>query len=136
MGGMSQSAAQAAAFFAEISRTGRLWTVRDAGGYPAPVNSEGQRAQPFWSSEARVRRIIKRVPVYSGLDPEELDLARWRERWLPGLRKDGFLIGLNWAGARATGYDFTVGEVFARLDATPAPADADRDHPSVERRSG
>ncbi|MEV0284504.1 MULTISPECIES: DUF2750 domain-containing protein [unclassified Kribbella] len=119
---MSQSAAQAAAFFTEVNRTGRLWTVRDAGGYPAPSNSQGRRAQPFWSSEARVRRIIKRVPAYSGFDPEELDLASWRERWLPGLGQDGLLVGLNWTGARAVGYEFTAAEVIARLDATPAPS--------------
>ncbi|TCC53502.1 DUF2750 domain-containing protein [Kribbella capetownensis] len=119
---MSQSAAQAAAFFTEISPTGRLWTVRDSGGYPAPMNSQGQRAQPFWSSEARVRRIIKRVPAYSGFDPEELDLATWTERWLPGLRQNGLLIGLNWTGARAVGYDFTVPEVIARLEGTRAPS--------------
>lgn len=57
VGGMSQSAAQAAAFFTEVSRTGRLWTVRDAGGYPAPMNSQRQRAQPFWSSEVAGRTI-------------------------------------------------------------------------------
>jgi hypothetical protein len=119
---MGQSAAQAAAFCTEVSRTGRLWTVRDSGGYPAPLNSQGQRSQPFWSSEARVRRIIKRGPAYAGFDPEQIDLESWRERWLPGLRQNGFLVGLNWTGARAVGYDFTVAEVIARLDAAPAPS--------------
>ena len=118
---MSQSAAQAAAFFRDVTCTGRLWTVRDADGYPAPMNSQGQRSQPFWSTEARVRRIIKTVPAYSTLDPEELDLARWRERWLPSLQQDGLLIGLNWTGPQAKGYDFTPNEVIARLNAATVP---------------
>ena len=114
---MSQSAAQAAAFFSEVNRTGRLWTVRDADGYPAPMNSQGQRVQPFWSSQARVRRIIQRVPAYSDFDPEQLHLERWREHWLPALRRPALLVGLNWTGDRATGYDLTPDEVIARLDA-------------------
>lgn len=123
---MSQSAAQAAAFFAEVARSGRLWTVRDVGGYPAPVSAAGRRAQPFWSTEARVRRIINRVPAYSGFDAEQLDLASWRDRWLPGLRQDGLLVGLNWTGTRATGFDLTPDEVIARLETAPSPSHSDQ----------
>jgi hypothetical protein len=123
---MSQSAAQATAFFAEVARTGHLWTVRDAGGYPAPVSAAGRRAQPFWSTEARVRRIINRVPAYSGFDAEQLDLASWRDRWLPGLRRDGLLVVVNWTGARATGFRLTADEVIAHLDAVPSPSHSDQ----------
>lgn len=45
-----------------------------------------------------------------------LPLTEWRERWLPGLARDGLRVGLNWSGARATGYDYTPEEVLARLD--------------------
>ncbi len=114
---MSQSASQAAAFFVEVVRTGRLWTVRDDGGYPAPMDADGRRAAPFWSSEARVRRVIANVPAYVAFVPDELDLTTWRTRWLPGLQRDGLLVGLNWTGPRATGYDFTSDEVLARLAA-------------------
>jgi hypothetical protein len=114
---MSQSAAQAAAFFTEVTRTGRLWTIRDAGGYPAPIDADGRRSAPFWSSEARVRRVITNVPAYAGFEPNDLDLTTWRTRWLPGLQRDGFLVGVNWTGPRATGYDLTPAEVLARLTA-------------------
>jgi hypothetical protein len=113
---MTQSAAQAAAFFTEVSRSGILWTLRDSGGYPSPLNTDGRRSCPFWSSEARARRIVARVPAYAGFEPEQLPLETWRDRWLPGLRSDGFLVGLNWTGPRATGYDLTPDEVIARLD--------------------
>jgi hypothetical protein len=115
---MSQSAAQAAAFFKDVARTGRLWTIWDEGGYPAPLTSGGQRAQPFWSTEARARRIINTASVYAAFDLELIDLDAWRESWLPDLRRNGLLVGLNWTGARARGYDFTPDEVIARLDAT------------------
>ncbi|MER7244804.1 DUF2750 domain-containing protein [Kribbella sp. NPDC000426] len=114
---MSQSASQAAAFFRDVARTGRLWTVRDEGGYPAPYGSTGGRAQPFWSTESRVRRIIKLVPAYAAFDAEELDLTQWRDHWLPNFRKSGIRLGINWSGPRAAGYDFTPDEVQNRLAA-------------------
>ena len=44
---MSIAAAQAAIFYRDVARTRRLWTIRDAGGFPAPKNSRGVRAQPI-----------------------------------------------------------------------------------------
>ena len=81
------------------------WTVRDEAGYPAPENREGRRAQPFWSSRPRVERIIETVPAYSGFEPEEIPLADFMDEWLPDLERDGVLIGVNWSGPTATGYD-------------------------------
>jgi len=108
---VTQSAAQADAFYREVVESGRVWTLRDAGGIPAPENADGQRAMPFWSARSRVEKTIKTVAAYAGFEPVELELAEWRERWLPGLTADGLLVGLNWSGARATGYDLTPAAV-------------------------
>lgn len=102
---MTQSAAQSDAFYREALEAGSVWTVRDASGTPAPENGDGQRAMPFWSSRSRVDKIIATVPAYAGFEPIEIDLASWRSRWLPGLANDGLLVGINWSGSRATGYD-------------------------------
>lgn len=102
---MSQSASQAAIFYREVAASGRLWTVRDSDGFPAPKNSSGQRAQPFWSSLSRVQKIIGSVPAYSGFEPVELEWSVFESRWVPGLSKDGLLVGVNWSGPKATGYD-------------------------------
>ncbi|MET9022400.1 DUF2750 domain-containing protein [Actinopolymorpha sp. NPDC004070] len=59
----------------------------------------------FWSTETRVRRIIAAVEPYAGFVPQAIPLTSWQERWLPGLRRDDLLAGLNWTGARATGFD-------------------------------
>ena len=29
----------------------------------------------------------------------------FRDRWLEGLKRDGLSVGVNWSGARATGYE-------------------------------
>jgi hypothetical protein len=46
----------------------------------------------------------------------EIDLDAWRERWLPGLERDGLLVGVNWSGDRATGFDVEPANVARALD--------------------
>lgn len=112
---MSVSGAHAAAFYVEAAREGAVWTVRDEGGFPAPLNGSGERVQPFWSLFSRAERVVARVPAYEGFSVVEIPLLVFRERWLPGLRSDGVLIGINWSGDRATGYDLTAAVVEANL---------------------
>jgi hypothetical protein len=63
---VSQSASQASAFYLDVARSGAIWTLRDAGGYPAPKNRNGVRAQPFWSSRSRAETIVATIPAYTG----------------------------------------------------------------------
>ena len=114
---MSTSAAQAAAFFRELGADGSVWTIEDDAGIPAPVGANGERAMPFWSRESRALGVIATAPAYAGFRPREISRADFESRWLPGLAKDGLLIGVNWAGHRATGYEFSVENFLARLNA-------------------
>jgi hypothetical protein len=102
---MSQTGSQAWAFYREVAVTRVLWTIRDEGGFPAPMTSSGKRAQPFWSSRSRVERIIKSVPAYVGFEPYEVSWEDFCNKWVPDLTKDGYLAGVNWSGKRAVGYD-------------------------------
>jgi len=102
---VSQAAAQWAAFAREVATHRRLRTVRDDGGFPAPITSSGTRAQPFWSSLARVERIIETVPAYSGSRPHELSWEEFLDSWIADFKNDGWKIGVNWSGPGATGYD-------------------------------
>ncbi len=108
---MSASASQAAVFYREVAKEKKVWTVRDSGGFPAPKGSDGTRSQPFWSSRSRVETIIKKVPAYSGFTPVDISWDDFVKKWVPGLSKDGLKIGVNWSGARATGYDLKPEEV-------------------------
>ena len=102
---MSQAASQAWAFYRDVAKNRKVWTIRDAGGYPCPTTSDGKRAQPFWSSVSRVERIIKTVPAYAGFQPEEISWEIFCSKWVPGLTRDNMLAGVNWSGQRAVGYD-------------------------------
>jgi hypothetical protein len=113
---VSQSAAQADAFYNEILAGGSVWTLRDSDGIPAPETPEG-RAMPFWSLRSRVERVISTVAAYSGFEVEEIRLEDWRSRWLPGLANDGLRVGINWSGSRATGFDLPSEDVERNLTA-------------------
>ena len=45
------------------------------------------------------------IPAYAGFRPKELTLEEFQTRWLDGLERDGLLVGINWSGDRAVGYD-------------------------------
>ncbi|MFV1922535.1 MAG: DUF2750 domain-containing protein [Methylotenera sp.] len=113
---MSQSAAQATVFFKEVSESGIVWAIKDENGFPSPLGDGGVRAMPFWSSKSRVQAVINNVPAYKGFQPVELELRVFKERWLAGLKKDQFNVGINWSGKNATGYDLSPNDVSKNLE--------------------
>ncbi len=117
---MSQSASQAADFYREVAEGRTVWTLRDKGGFPQPLNSSGIRSQPFWSSQSRVETIIKTVPAYSKFSPHGIPWDEFVARWVPGLSKDGVLAGVNWSGERATGYDIKPEDLQRNVEAINA----------------
>lgn len=116
---MSLSGAHKAAFRREVPQEGRVWAIRDADGFPAPGDAEGGRAMPFWSKPTRARRVVEQVPGYGGFDVVEIAFGEWLESWLPGLDRDGLLVGVNWAGAKATGFDLTPAQVAGWFEERP-----------------
>ena len=106
-----QTAVQSAAFYREAVATREIWTIRDDNGFPAPLNPEGRRAQPFWSSRNRVLQVIRTAAAYRGFIPILVGLDPFLSRWLPGLTKDEILVGINWSGKHATGYDVSPEQV-------------------------
>ena len=91
---MSQAGAQAHAFYEQSVKNGAVWTIRDDRGYPASMNPEGIRVQPFWSSLSRVEKIIKTVPAYSGFQPEEIPLDRFLKKWNKFLKRNSLHVGV------------------------------------------
>jgi hypothetical protein len=102
---VSQAASQATAFYHDVARNHKMWTIRDEQGYPAPKASDGTRSQPFWSSLSRAQRIVETVAAYKGMWPVEISWAEFCDTLLPELERDGMKVGLNWSGPMAVGYD-------------------------------
>ncbi len=122
---MSQSASQAAAFYRDVARTRKLWSCRDAGGFPQPTTSAGGRAQPFWSSLSRVRKIIETVPAYGVFEPYELTWDEFLTVWVPDLKEWRVQVGVNWSGRGAVGYDLAADDVVANVAHHIALAEAE-----------
>jgi hypothetical protein len=102
---MSQAGSQYAAFWRDVASHRRVWTLEDEEGYPAPKTSSGKRAMPFWSTLSRIQRIIRTVPAYHGFTPVEMPWEEFRDKWLAEFVEDDLLVGVNWSGPRAVGYD-------------------------------
>ncbi len=113
---MGQAASQWSAFAWEVAKSLEVVAMRDESGFRAPITSEGTRAMPFWSSLSRAVKLTETVPAYRGFEPVVISWESFRDNWLPGLVKDGFLVGVNWSGPRATGYDVAPQEVAQRIE--------------------
>jgi hypothetical protein len=108
---MSLSGAHRAAFRREVLQDRRVFAIRDGEGYPAPADPQGRRAVPFWSKPTRARRVVDQAAAFMGFEIVVITLDDWLAGWLPCLERDDMLAGVNWAGARATGFDLTPAQV-------------------------
>ncbi|CZF79022.1 hypothetical protein GCE9029_01209 [Grimontia celer] len=114
---MSISSVHAAAFYREVAASGVVWGIEDTGGFPAPRGSGGSRAMPFWSSQSRALSVVSNVPAYYGFEPVAIEWEVFCERWIPGLSRDGLLVGVNWSGKTAKGFDITPAQVKLNIEA-------------------
>lgn len=108
---MSSSEIQAKAFYKQVASTRSVWTIRDEAGIPVPESDDGSRAMPFWSSRSLAELIIRNVEDYNGFHPMEISWEDFRDKWVPGMTKDGLLAGVNWSGATASGLDMMPAEL-------------------------
>ncbi|MBU0913477.1 MAG: DUF2750 domain-containing protein [Gammaproteobacteria bacterium] len=114
---MSIAAAHTSAFYHEVARSGVVWGIRDEAGFPAPLGFDGARAMPFWSSESRALKVVQNLPAYVGFTPVAIEWSIFCERWVPGLTQDGLLVGVNWSGQTASGYDIQPLNVQRNIEA-------------------
>jgi hypothetical protein len=108
---MSLSGAHKAAFRREVIQGGLVFSIRDEAGHPAPAGPDGDRAVPFWSKPTRATRVAGQVGAFHGLTVVTIALDDWLGEWLPDLARAELLVGVNWAGTRATGFDLTPVQV-------------------------
>jgi hypothetical protein len=102
-------------FCREVAATRVLWTVRDKDGFPAVATPSGCRAQPFWSSRARVEEVVGSVPAYSACQPCEVSWDDFRTQWAPGLIGYCLLIGVNWRDEPTAGHEIEPERLVLRI---------------------
>ena len=92
-------------FFDRIVATGELFTFMDDEGIVTPKNQDGERAMPYWSSLQGVHGLLSTLDGDMGYRPIRIALAEFERAWLPGIARDGYLIGIDWVGKPPSGYD-------------------------------
>ncbi|MGH8105702.1 MAG: DUF2750 domain-containing protein, partial [Arenimonas sp.] len=60
--------------------------------------------------------IIQNVADYNGFYPMEISWQDFKDKWGPGLTKDGLLAGVNWSGSNASGFDITPAELIKNVE--------------------
>lgn len=98
-------------FYADVGKSLVVYTIRDERGFPAPKNGQGVRSMPFWSTQARAEKIVNKVPAYANFRVVMIELNEFLDYWLVDLEKAGQLVGVNWSGSRAMGYDLEPNDV-------------------------
>jgi hypothetical protein len=102
------AAVQAHAFYRQVAETGKLWMLSGPSGGAATIRSGNGRVMPLWSSKSRIEKIIASVDGYSRNGILETTWSRFKREWVPTLVEEGVLVGVNWAGPNANGYEMPV----------------------------
>ncbi len=116
---MSQSASQAAAFYRDVAEHGKVWVLGDGEGNVAITKtSDGDEVTPVWSSESRLRKTLPRLDEgFQQDEPTEMSWDDFCDLYVEEFDADGVLLGINWSGENATGYDIPAKEVVANVEA-------------------
>ena len=82
-------------FVERVRQSGIVWGLRsDEGWAVAPSSQDGIDAMPFWSDQAYAERCAREE--WENYAPEEIAIEKFLTAWLPGMARDGHLVGTNW----------------------------------------
>jgi len=110
---MSAAGSQYDRFCSDVVRNQRVFTFTSSGDLLVmPVH--GHEVVPFWSSLERLKQTVKRHPKYAAYEMTEMGFEEF-QKWLDQLSDEGVLVGVNWSGARLTGYDVSVTDLRSAL---------------------
>ena len=73
-----------------IADAERVWSLRNSSGWVLAADDAGNVLVPIWPHEAFAARCA--TSQWSDCVPQPIDLGEWRDRWLPGIERDGRTI--------------------------------------------
>ena len=104
-------------FFDEVVATGYLYSFMNDEGIPLGTEREkGTRVMPFWSSQHGAEQMIALFPGDHSYKPIRIALPEFEHNWLPGIERDGLLIGINWINRPAESIDLDRQQFLEFLD--------------------
>ena len=113
---------QAQAFFDEVSETGDVWRLGSGQSMFVVYSASGARVFPLWSTRRRVQKLVDTVPGYAGCKVLGSSWNNFVDNWVAILERDGVLVGLNWTGANANGFEMPVKLLVSQMEAALADA--------------
>ncbi len=83
-------------FIERVKKSGEVWGLKDSDDWCVSDsnNQVNIKVMPFWSDRAYAQQCVKEQ--WAHYKPTAINLTQFVERWLPGLAKDGLLVGTNW----------------------------------------
>jgi hypothetical protein len=74
-------------FIKRVVDCGSIWGLKDANGWVTAADDENRTVFPVWPHEKYAASCA--VGEWAGAAPSSISLSDWREKWVPGLRRDG-----------------------------------------------
>jgi hypothetical protein len=102
---MSNSSAQAHQFYKDVVKNREVWTVRKGEVFAKVTLQDGRTSTPFWSTRSRVDRVINTIPVYAGSEPVRIGFDEFVQNWVPKIKQERGLLGINWSGTSLRGFN-------------------------------
>lgn len=83
-------------FVRRVRARGEVWGLESPDGWAvSPSNLASLRSvMPFWSDRAYAARCAS--AEWSEYRPSAIPLTQFVDTWLPGMVRDGILVGTNW----------------------------------------
>jgi len=106
---------------------GRVWGLKNPKsgwvfGWSDRKGKEPVQVLPFWSSKTAADRCA--YDEWKAFRPKSIPLGDFVSRWLPGMKRDGVLVGTNW-NPKLIGYECTPKELIEHYEALAADPDFD-----------
>ncbi len=114
--------AQARAFYREVAKGRGVWTIGDARSLLTVEVTGGVRVLPLWSSRYRAEMIVATVAGYAEAKVLGASWDSFVSDTVPSLEESGTLVGPNWGGANASGYEMPAGRLVELVRAAIASA--------------
>lgn len=112
------SSEQANAFYRDVIASGEVFLVEhETRGSVTWRLAGSQHARPVWSSRRRAVRMLEGPLAKPGLVIVRHSWDEFRDSIAPAIEREGILVGLNWAGRKARGYNIPPSDVVARIEA-------------------
>lgn len=114
-------------FLHKAIESGRVWGLKHPKkgwvfGWSDRKGKDPVQVLPFWSSKAAADRCS--YDEWNAFRPTSIPLGDFVSRWLPGMKRDGVLVGTNW-NAKLIGYECTPKELKEQFEALANDPDID-----------